>query len=70
MAMKLYKRTFKGRSLADVHQEVGQSGGVVVRVDQDGDSTTAYFEADDRIQAAKAYAAEVKEASLDEVTKI
>jgi hypothetical protein len=66
--MKLYKRTFKGRSLADVQNEVGRSGGVVVRIDQDGDSTTAYFEADDRIEAAAK--ADAKEASLDEVTKI
>jgi hypothetical protein len=66
--MKLYKRMFKGRSLADVHYEVGQSGGVVVRIDQDGDSTTAYFEVDDRAESIKT--ADMKEVSLDEVTKM
>jgi hypothetical protein len=34
VAMKLYKRTFKGRPLDDVHYEVRQSGGVIVRIDQ------------------------------------
>jgi hypothetical protein len=60
--MKLYKRTFKGRSVAEVHQEVGRAGGLMIRLDQDGDVLTAYFEADD-------HGTDTKEASRDEITR-
>jgi hypothetical protein len=68
MAMKLYKQTFKGRSLADVQEEVGRSGGQLVRIDQEGESTTAYFEVDDRLKTMKG--TDAKAVSLKEVTKI
>jgi hypothetical protein len=70
VATKLYKLTFRARSLADVHDEVGRRGGLVVRIDQRADETTAYFEADDRAGAGRESGDEAREVSLDEVTKI
>ena len=73
MATRFYKRSVKGLSLADVHNDVGRRGGLVMRIDQQGDETTVYYEADDRPrpdQADKAYADDAREVSIDEVTKL
>lgn len=70
MATKLYKQTFKGRRAADVHDEIGRRGGIMVRLDQSGDTVTAYFEADDRAGAAGKAAEGATEVTLDDVMKI
>ena len=70
MATKFYKRSVKGLSLADVQNDIGRRGGLVVRIDQQGDETTVYYEADDRVRADKAYVDDALEVSLDEVTKL
>jgi hypothetical protein len=72
MAKKIYKRLFKGSSLEHVHAEIGQRGGVVLRVDQTGDETTAYYEADERVtqsQSKSAASYEERVVSIKEVTK-
>ncbi len=71
MATKLYKQTFKDRrSLADVHAEIGQRGGLVVRVDQSEAGTTVYFEAQETPVAGKKAAEKIEEVSLKDVTKV
>ena len=67
--MKFYKVTFKGRSLKDVHDDIGQRGGMVVRIDQQADEITGYYEADDQAPGARA-AGDAKEVSLQEVTRV
>src|SRR5688500_17806521 len=76
MATKLYKQTFKGRpTLAEVHEEIGRRGGMMVRVDQSDAGTTAYFEASEAqdkagLAGAKEDGAAIEEVSVKEVTKI
>lgn len=73
MATKLYKQTFKGRpTAAEVHEQIGGRGGLVVRIDQSDAGTTAYFEAHETTgsAAAKEPVEGLEEVSLDEVTKI
>ena len=70
MATKFYKRSVKGLSLTDVQNDIGRRGGLVVRIDQQGDETTVYYEADDRVRADKASVDDAREVSLDEVTKL
>ena len=73
MATKLYKQTFKGRpAVAEVHEQIGRRGGLVVRIDQSDAGTTAYFEAHDTAGPADAResAGDIQEVSLEEVTKI
>ena len=70
MATKFYKRSVKGLSLADMQNDIGRRGGLVVRIDQQGDQTTVYYEADDRVRADKAHGDDALEVSLDEVTKL
>lgn len=70
MAKKIYKRLFKGSSLDVVHAEIGQRGGVVLRIDQRGDETTAYYEADEKGPSReKAVSYEEHVVSVEEVTK-
>jgi hypothetical protein len=70
MAKKIYKRLFIGSSLDDVHAEIGRRGGVVLRVNQKGDETTAYYEADERVPSRdKATTYEERVVSIKEVTK-
>lgn len=73
MATKLYKQTFKGRpTVAEVHEQIGRRGGLVVRIDQSDAGTTAYFEAHEMAgpAAAKESVENIEEVSLKEVTKI
>ena len=73
MATKFYKRSVKGLSLADVQNDVGRRGGLVMRIDQQGDETTVYYEADTSPrpdQTDKAYVDDAREVSLDELTKL
>ena len=70
MAKKVYKRLFKGSSLDNVHAEIGQRGGMILRVDQRGDETTAYYEAEERApQSKNAARYDERVVSLKEVTK-
>jgi hypothetical protein len=73
MATKLYKQTFKGRpTVAEVHEQIGRRGGLVVRIDQSDAGTTAYFEAPETAgpSAGKKSGEKIEEVSLKEVTKI
>lgn len=73
MATKLYKQTFKGRpTIAEVHDEIGRRGGLVMRIDQSDAGTTAYFEAHESVGAPTTREAtqNLEEVSLKEVTKI
>ncbi len=68
MTTKLYKKTWKGRqALSEVHEAIGQRGGLIMRVDQTDTSTTAYFEAG---ESAKGDSKDIEAASLEEVTKV
>lgn len=72
MATKLYKQTFKGRpNVAEVHEQIGRRGGLVVRIDQSDTGTIAYFEAHETVEpaTAKGSTENIEEVSLKEVTK-
>jgi hypothetical protein len=68
MTTKLYKRTFKGRSVTDVLDEIGSHGGLVLRIERRGDEATAYYESDDSMPLDTDVADSQREVSLDEVT--
>lgn len=68
--MKIYQQGFSGRTVADVHREIGRRGAVLVRLDQAGDKITAYFEIDERALADSKGAADVREVSAVDVMKI
>jgi hypothetical protein len=72
MATKLYKQTFSHRpNAAEVHEEIGRRGGVIMRIDQSEAATVAYFEADESLASdSKPGGGKLEEVSMKEVTKV